>query len=489
MNDFNIKEILSNPISSNSHFLGSAPIITLGNNYKDEKNNINNLYTLLHEYIHYESYIIFPFLSINYFYKTYTNLYELYNFKNPLKNNLGYKDTQIYNWSIKNFNFKTEYFYKSDKNYEISKIGLDILLEASALLNYLIKPKKDELYNYSNSIINNLLAYETNESNVIYKIATQTMISIKNDIKKKFLHVFNIFGTETLETLQAIIPSRIAIGTFGYSMILNGFNSSNLEWSDINNFIIDNYFEVWDKYLEKIDSIYKDVILNNNYLEFLKIIYLRDLSVIGFHCFLLQTYLAFFKKFSEIYENNYKLIMIFLSPLLNIIKYYEAVYKPTLIKSKVPKLYNLNVPIPVILFKTNALTSINIEYKNESEFFFKWGSKLKYWEDIYPVYYWILMLFSNAFFNTIKNNESNIACPIWEWAEYNLSKVGINDIKSIELFCNKFCIGSLGLDIDLQTRIYGFNPTKDYCNFDLKNLNNKTKMCLFHNLVKYLVDL
>lgn len=491
MQKHDLEEVLSNPITIRSHFLINAPIMALGSNYLgNDSISIKSQYTLLHEYLHYEDYTYWPFLGMSYFWKTFIQLHKLFNFRYPLKQNHNYKNGLIFRWSSKSLDFKTKYLTITPKNFEIKNIGFDILLEASALLDHKFKPKTNILYDYSNVIINILLSDDLCNDNLIHMIGVRLMINAANDLNTRSLG--KLFNTEFLEILPAVIPSLIAHRSFGYAMILNGFKSNILEWLEINDFIVRNYKEVWETYIEKTKSIYEDVLLKNKYDEFFKLFELRNLSIIGYHSFLQQTYLAMNKYFLKLFENNSSLLTIFFYPLLNILKYYEASNKATLLASNIPKLWEQWIPIPVILFWNKTLESVRIEIndKNKGYFIFKWSHSIKDMEDFYAAYGWIKMLFYNSFFNAIQSGDLSFYCPIWEWVVYQFKKLGQNNIKDIEIFCDKLCNKSMKLDINFNLKNYQLNPSEDYCCFNIKSkMMNKEQICLFHNTINSIINL
>lgn len=131
-------DILNLPsISIRSHFLPRAPLIALGssspNRLKDKKPFI---FTVLHEYLHFEDCTYWPITVMKYMRDTIRAAHTLHICLNPdSKIKTRNPDESLY------IPFHTQAVLGDNCEVHVERIGLDALLEASAILNYRVKPK------------------------------------------------------------------------------------------------------------------------------------------------------------------------------------------------------------------------------------------------------------------------------------------------------------------------------------------------------------
>ena len=501
-NDTNFLNVLSTPITENSHFLTSAPLISLGRNFSNySPSTIEHSYILFHEYIHYESFITWPFLCLNYFLKAfYSTLYILSNKYvidiSSFKNDLSY-----YYWLNNRYLFST-HFNKSSSGETLiaSNIGTDILTEGYALLDYKSKVGTAEYISYSERVVDYLINIDYVYQNSIHAQAVKLLLNtselIREDIKQSIpatnssssKDIFNRFFGH----LPPFIVHSISFRAFGYSMALHGFDHNNLSWNSAYTFIKNNYNLVWDTYCDKISILYKDVLINRTFDEWKYILKYKDSSIIGIHCFMTITYQNMVNTLMPLImkHKDQRLFGLTFCSTINILKIYEKIFFDLINQYNVPKLFDKWIPIPVIDLGGKLLEGLQLKVVTNKirNFSLNWFDSFESWDDRIYLVGWFNLLFSSRIFEKLDNCEKQIRCPILEWVTYQTNsfkkqEIGNNDIID---FLNHFCKEYMAFNIGLKKTSNKFNPSIDFCCFypDDQLQKDDTDLCYFNNFMQ-----
>lgn len=477
---------LVNPVSIRSHFLHSAPLIALGYNYVGEEgDSIQNAYTLLHEYLHYEDFTYWPILAMGYYWKTFAALNRVYTFRHQDVSLTNYENHPFYLWNYMGLPSSTNIDNLVDGGYRIhGEIGSDVMLEASALLNYRGKRKSDRLRKYSEDIIDYLLSDKVHEANIVHSIGVKLSLKAGHVIEEIFKRNQPSEEAGFLWELTARIPFVIATCTFGYSMILNGYEPKETRWEKAREFILNNGLKVWDVYTKKMKIIIVDVLLRHNFDEFVRLLEFRDISIIGYHCFVTVIYLSMYKYVTKLYSDNERLACLFMEPLQNILKLHEAENRTTLSRSGVPKLWAHWIPVPIIAFANHELNLIRIDFDNAPEGFFllRWSQSVTDRSDFIYMVSWLRMLFYNELSAAISKERDVFHCPLWRWTQYQYHLQGCDDSDAVEKYLTTFCNRNMNFDDNLIGKSQKIFPSEQYCQCEMRKytMEKRNTLCFFH---------
>lgn len=287
--------------------------------------------------------------------------------------------------------------------------------------------------------------------------------------------------------LPALLPHAIAIRTFGYALVLNGYNAKKIEYRDVQSFVLSNYHSIWETYTEKVNSIFREVLINRNFDEFLQLIYLRDLSIVSYHCFLTISFFSISNKIRELFPNDDRLWTHFFSPLLDINRVHDALNGPTLKRYGAPKILERWVPIPVFLFDEKRLDSARLDTKNApaGNNILRFTQSITEIRDFMSIYSWIQMLFTDSFIKALQANESKVLCPIWRWVRDQNDSIGKEKEKYTSKHLSSLCNDSLNITLELVQQKGKIYPSEQYCSviLDKYNLRNEVK-CLFRHCIE-----
>lgn len=483
-----IEFTLGEPVSFRSHFLFLSPLIALGSNYKNESiDSREDLWVLLHEYLHFEDYTSWPCTSMNY----------LQNASNVLKLVEGYRKYGINELSENCKSLSCSPIIPHSSGIKVldgnrcsiteGKIGGDILLESSAILNYLVKPD-NSLTDYSSSLAT-WCRDNISEANKVHAVG----VNITLNAVEKLKHI--TFGGEkpsSEDEFFTILPARlhqlIATYGFGYSLLLCGFNAKEYKWDLVYFFVLQNHQQIKDTYTSIVNKIFSDVLTKHEFSQFLDILNLglRDLSIISYHCYFLISQNNIYKKSTEYFPNSTQIQQILCQPTLNILKLLEALNHTTLRKYNAQNLKPYWPSVPVIMQAGVSFTGVRLDFnrENKNDWTFRWSDTLTEKKDYYHLYSWVQMQFTNQLSESLMRRNNQCSCPIYDWA-----KRQHESDNELENFLHKFCNKSMAVDVNLSSRskktIY---PSEEYCNYSLGKNNTSNNDCYFHQTLYAVLD-
>lgn len=469
---------LNTPVSVRSHFLHSAPAITLGSNYNHYSDSVDNLYSLHHEYLHYEDFTSLPFLCTKYFWNQLSNVLTIETFKGKTPPEIRFPK-----WN-EALPFKTNIEVLGHRKLGIPhQLGYDVLLEASAILNFLVKPERD-LEKYSMRVLKFLMEDASLNDNLVHIGGVQLIENAVRTFRSKFQpNKIPILD----RVLPALIPKVIGEWTFGYSMILEGFDKIPFTWDDVHEFMASKYIDVWYTYTDKVTQIYQSALINSDFEEFIHISHLRDISIVGFYSFLNILYKLVLEQIKQVYADNQRLFQMFVSPLLNLLRLNEALNPQTLTKYGVKKLWSRWIPIPLFIFTSKNLDSVRLDIPdpNEGNVIYRFSQSLSSDRDVYALYGWLEMLFINELCDAIVKRQQTFTCPVWAWTreQYGYGfKKGKRSRDHVERMCND----SLNIDINISKQDKRILPSHKYCKIDINDINYNGEKCFFHHCMDLL---
>ncbi len=487
-------KISSPSISIRSHFLPMAPLIALGSKSPNgKKYDVPFLYTLLHEYLHFEDYTYWPATVMRYMRATNRSLTVLqsclYLSKSteikpnppPLE-----QDTDI--------PLNTKATLTKGSVFSINgPIGIDALLEASAILNYRVKPPKTNyLYDYSEAVVRKLVTNPIDENNLIHTIGVRLLIRASTEMRRLYQSGKSNYLDEkeekTFYTLAATLPSIIMRNTFGHAMLLNGFKNGQFIWQEAFDFVAENFENLQNTYLAKTKELLHKCLIENDFNETLDILPLRDLSIVGYHCYITLCHNLIYANAVKLFGDNMAVVYMHIAPLLSILKLHEALNKLTLSLYKAPNLKPHWIAVPVIFFPEKALSAVALDFDLSSpNFRFKWINEMQYDSFEYHYFFsWIRMAFTNSQLEAIDQSATHFCCPIYRWVNDQYSDIGGSSIDSAH-FLMKFCNSCMACDFDIKPYGRKVNPSHDFCSSAVpgKGLGGTRSGCFFHaNIAK-----
>jgi hypothetical protein len=472
---------LSSPISFRSHFIPRSPIIALGRNYIPEKGKeIKDLYILHHEYIHYEDYLSWPCTSIGYFKQTQQSINIIADY---YKHGLAKYKISTDQDSV--ISLSSKILINGSKISIDKPIGADILLEASSLLDFLLKPES-ELKEFSRHLAEKILNDVPLPENLPHftgvKLIYTAVEKLRNIAPPSLAQKNSPYNT-FFNDLPAALPRVMSVFTFGYAIIRSGYSGSNYNWDSVNNFVLSNYFKVRDTYTKILHETYSSVLIDNNYDLLIDILQpgIRDLSIVGFHSFINLSYLILYNNTQSLFIGDGRLLGMLLAPILNIVKLYEAMNSKTLSKYGLKKIFPEWVPVPVILYRNGGLSCVSLKFATSNRddgFHYVWGG-LKGAADHYRLYSWINMAFLENLKDCLLKNCDIITCPIFEWS----NNVSLNDDDSVN-FLNSFCGNCMNVGLEFNYLNGKTHPSEDFCSYKITTDNKKSRACYFHDWMK-----
>lgn len=475
---------LHKPILTSDHFLPSSPIIFLGRDIKiGSEKIIENRYALLHEYGHYEDYISWPLTSIQ----------MLKNISKNIEVINTYKKTKDLN-ALSKLKFNEQYFpfeskitIHGDNIFSIldNKIGYDIILESSAILNHIKRPLNN-LNRYSTMLADKLYQEKLQPWNKIHSVA----VRLTHDAVRGIMKEVGINDDAYHNFLISDLNKIIARVSFGYVITQMGYNIKDKNYQNLNMFIINNISNIECQYKDLTQKLYSDVLIYKKYDEIIKLLFnfgqpLMDFSVFAYHCYLSVIHSLYYIRIKEYFPDDKELESLFMTPILNILKMYEALFYKILREYNIPKLKPYRTPVPIILYNEQKFSLVQLEMMNDnSGFQFIWGINNN--EDKYSAYSWLQMLFINKLTNSFTEGKNNCICPIFE----KINKFHDKDTMKRDNFLNKFCNSSMNYNLDMVSNVHNCSPSEEYClnKFDNKDENkDENKNCFFHNSINYIL--
>ena len=493
-----IAAALSNPLSRTSHFLTCAPMIALGYNYeidsssKDGETYIKDLYVLLHEYVHYECYTYWPSLVITYFINAIEAMNTIYSFAHPACKSLFLSGmhsflTQV----VGTIPEKAIIRQRGTNDVDIIEMGTDILLEGTALLNYRCKPR-NKLYQFSEEVIQYLLSSK-NKSNFIHFISVNLSIQLVECLEDIIGKRKSNLTKDLLYKMPATINFVLSLYAFGYSMVMNGFNIKKLDWQNAMAFVRTMGIELWHTYIGTVKRLFNDIYLKHEFGQFVLVNdpKYRDVSIVGYHCFLTLIYSEAYRQCMAIKSND-KLFFSFFGPIQTLLKLNEAMNIQTLRKYSAPKIWPSWIPVPIISIYRRHLGSVRFSKSRRStgSFTLAFGveNSIRGYEHALYGYVWTRMLFLTDISESIKDKGGRLYCPLRRWVRSQYEAIGITDEDSIDRFLVEFCNNGLNVNYDLIPEEHTILPSETYCSFSITEpfkIRSGEAICYFHNVAKY----
>jgi hypothetical protein len=479
-----LQSILGDAVSPRSHFLPKSPIITIGEDIpKTERDAISFLYTIHHEYMHYEEFISWPLTNIGYALSAMRIQDEFARYFGVAiegGGEVGLTRTPqlVIPWVSEHWDNSLVAAMQSRR----FQIGLSALLEASALLDCFVKrPGGNEaLVGFSFAILEYLFRERdlvNNREHIIGVEGCLAAIGLGNQ------HFKIAEDKRHNHSLAAMLPSILMIRTLGQTIVEFG-GSSQWQYTQVANFvqgrfpeILGGYFQNVRKYCraifsERDVSIYSDLLSPD----------LRDLSIVANHIL----FSAFYQMLRTRLPRNAQAFPFFAIqlPLLSILKTYEAMNILTLKRRNIPYLRPSFSLVPTFVFQRNLLTGMWLDFPTgpTGDFRIRFGG-----DDIKPEqalswHQWLVfaVLFSIA--ESLSTNATEIECPFYAWVQRGYMEIGEKRMAAVFEHLSIMCNQCLRVGARSEALAGRIEPSPNYCICATASIPENVR-CLFRSVV------